>query len=343
MLLITLLACQEDSAPALVLTGWEYEWEVLSHRVSLLRVGVNQDGTADMGLIGGSYTTGEDGSDTPHYRLGYAQVAVPGAAYVEGSAEWTIGPGASGSSTVSAVAPDGCDHDVAVFLNGFSIDTDVPQSADFPADYDPSLGYTSNGFGFQLGEPVLTRRDQHDPNGTLSVQVTATVRWAPQDRDDMNAAIPYAQTGVSARVLFVCFKGDLATTSVSGGEDYAWDPPYTEQAPVTQDFSIAGDKPDGVLALTGFDLQADFTNVDGSAAGDYLRSFGVEAEGADDGEGTWSGAVTAQVTNSSAIEYGDEDSSFTADYARIGVKGATTDARVAEGTHDVGEATLTLE
>ena len=33
-------------------------------------------------------------------------------------------------------------------------------------------------------------------------------------------------------------------------------------------------------------------NVDGTAAGDYLRAFGVGVDGADDGHGTWSGTAT---------------------------------------------------
>ncbi len=343
MLLLSLLACNDAPVHALVLTGWEYEWEQLSHRVSLLKVALNQDGTADLGLIGGSYTTGQDATDTPYYRLGYADIGIPGAVYTEGSAEWTIGPDPSGTTTITATAPDGCDHDVAVYLDGFSINTDVAQSSDYPVDYDPGLGYTSNGFGFTLGEPYVVRRDQHDSGGDLSVEVTASVRWAPQDRDDMNAAIPFAQTGVSATVLFVCFKGEIVASPASSGTDYPWEPPYTDQPPMTADVSIAGKKPEGVLAFSGFELTADFTNVDGSAAGDYLRSFGVEVDGSDDGAGAWSGTSTAQITNSSLIEYGDLNASFTADYSRIGVKGAVSEARSAAGTHEVGETTISLD
>lgn len=337
MVLFLLVACTPAKpVHALVLTGWDYEWELLSHRVSLLRVELNQDATVDLGLIGGSFTTGEEGTDTPDYRLGWADIGVPGASFTTASADWVIGPAAEGTTTLTAKAPGECGDQVAAFLNGFAIDTDVAQSADYPTDYDPALGYTSNGFGFALGEPALA-------DGELAVDVTASVRWAPQDREDMNAAIPYAQTGVTADVLFVCFSGDLAAGSASGSTDYPWEPPYTEQAPMTGALDLAGSKPDGVVGATGFDLDAAFTNNDGTAAGDYLRGFGVELAGADDGAGSWTGTTTAEITNSSAIEYGDLLASFTADYARVGVKGATTTTGQVEGAHEVGETSVTLE
>ncbi len=341
MLLLILTGCaQPETVHALVLQGWEYEWESLSHRISLLQVQVNQDSTASLGLIGGSFTTGSEGTDVPHYRLEYADIGIPGAAFAEAQGTWTIGPDASGTSTLTTAAPDGCGDQMAVYLNGFGIDTGVPQSADYPADYDPSLGYTSNGFAWALGGPRLS-------GGMLSVDVKATVRWAPQDRADMNAAIPFAQTGVSADVLFVCFQGDAQGAVVSGNVDYPWNPPFTQQDPMTTPFSIVGDaqahgNKNGVVGGTGFDLQAMFTDVDGSSTGDYLRSYGVELTGSDDGKGTWSGSTTAQITNSSLIEYGDEAASFAADYTRIGVRGATTATATAEGTHDVGAATITL-
>lgn len=336
MFLLTLLACDNAPVHSLVLTGWDYDWDMLSHRVALLKVVVRQDSTADIGLVGGSYSTGDDATDTALYRVGYADIGIPGAVYTEGAADWTVGPAASGSTTISATAPEGCDHEVAVHLNGFSIDTNVPQSADYPTDYDPALGYTSNGFGFVLGEPTVT-------DGSLTVEVTATVRWAAQDRDDMNAAIPFAQTGVSANVLFVCFKGEIVPSQAGSSASYPWEPPETEQPPMTADVAITGEKPDGVLAFTGFDLVADFTNHDGTSAGDYLRSFGVEVEGSDDGSGTWSGTSTAAITNSSFIEYGQLNASFTADYARLGTRGATSELRSASGTHDVGELTIPLD
>jgi hypothetical protein len=337
MLLLTLLACQSPGDPvhALVLSGWEYDWELLSHRVSLLRVDLQQSATADLALVGGSYTTGEDASDTPNYRIGWSDIGVPGATFTEANGEWVVGPEGTSTAALTVEAPESCEN-VTAYLNGFSIETDIPQSADYPADYDPALGYTSNGFGFSLSEPTNT-------DGVLAVDVTASIRWAPQDREDMNAAIPFAQTGVSARVLFACYAGDAVTMTVSGSADYPFEPAYTEQPPMTAPVEIAGVAPDGVLGNTGFNLDAAFTNVDGSDAGDYLRSFGVELTGADDGEGNWRGTTTAQITNSSLIEFGDLLASFSASYARIGVRGSITEMRTIEGTHTVGETTINLE
>ena len=247
-----------------------------------------------------------------------------------------MGPKEMYPSSVRMSAPYDSDAKFSTYLNVFAIDTHVEQDAGYPADYDPALGYTSNGFGFMLGEPTSS-------GGTLSVDVTATVRWAPQDREDMNAAIPLARTGVSADVLFVCFKGDSTIGGVGSGAEYEWDPPYSDQPPMNAAITVEGENPDGVAGVSGFDLGAEFTNNDGSAAGDYLRSFGVELTGQDDGKGTWNGDVTTQITNSSAIAYGDLTASSSADVVRIGVRGATSEATTLEGTHDVGETTLTLD
>ena len=53
--------------------------------------------------------------------------------------------------------------------------------------------------------------------------------------------------------------------------------------------------------------------------------------------------LTAQITNSSLIEFGDLLASFSASYARIGVRGSITEMHTLEGTHTVGETTINLE
>lgn len=332
MLFLALIACAPPAEHALVLNGWSYAWSDLSHRISTLRVELAQDGTIDLALVGGSYTNGTDGTDTPNYTVAWSDIALPGGRFVEATADWMVGPDGAASTTLTAASPEGCDAPVA-YLNGFGMDTGVAQSADYPSDYDPALGYTSNGFGFQLGEAALA-------DGQLTVEATASVRWGPQDRDDMNAAIPYAQTGVHARALFVCGAHDVAPAEASGSVAYAFGPPYTEQPPLSAAVSVEGEARDGAIGLTGFDLDAAFTNVDGSAAGDYLRAFGVGVTGADDGHGAWSGTATATLSNSSAIEYGQLDAGFTVDVARAGVPGVTSTAHDTAGAHDVGSTTI---
>lgn len=334
MLWIILLACQAPVSDARVLTGWSYAWSDLSHRISVLRVDVPQEGDAELALVGGSYTNGSDGTDTPNYAVSWSDIAVPGATYAEAGADWVVGPDGRASATLEAPAPEGCDGPVAL-LNGFGLDTGIPQSADYPADYDPALGYTSNGFGFAVGEVAQA-------DGALTVDVTAEVRWGVQDRDDMNAAIPHAQTGVYARVLFVCGAQDLAAAKAEGNAAYAFDPPFTEQPTMTAALTVEGGARDGVAGLTGFALDAAFTNVDGSAAGDYLRAFGVGVTGADDGHGAWTGTATGTLSNSSAIEYGQLDAAFSVGVVRVGRRGAQQVVHDTAGSHAVGSTTVDL-
>ena len=91
MSLLLLLACA-PSDPELLLTGWEYEWEQLSHRVAFLRVGVEEDSSLSLGLIGGDWSTGTTFTDTPAYRVRYQRVAGRGLHIVRGTATFQVGP-----------------------------------------------------------------------------------------------------------------------------------------------------------------------------------------------------------------------------------------------------------
>src|SRR5688572_5325100 len=88
-----LVACSagEPNEGAL-LTGWWYGWRDLSHRISYLRVGVQPDTSLDLGLIGGTWTTGEDSTDVPDYRVRYEHVRTRFADFAQGSAELEVGP-----------------------------------------------------------------------------------------------------------------------------------------------------------------------------------------------------------------------------------------------------------
>lgn len=339
MLLVVLLACGGggEATEALVLSGWEYDWQELAHRISYLRVGLEQDSSLALGLVGGDWSTGETALDTPNYRVRYERVRTAEAAFASGELALEVGPEgtATGTATVDAGAL-GRHEGLVALLSGFEITTDVPQPEGYPADYDPALGYTSNGFGFALGEPTLA-------GDVVEVPVTATVRWGPQDRDDMNAAIPFAVTGVRVAFTVVGHDGDVARNQVIDGATYLPDNPdasawvETEQPPMEVPVSLVGEGRAGFVGWSSFDLQANLTG-DFAGEGDYLRAFGAEAIPAATDGGVWEGQVLATVSTTNLIEWTQLTAGFAGDVVRIGLADAEVDHWLVEGSHPVGAA-----
>ena len=71
---LLMLGCAEPHHSK-VWSGWNYTWERLSHRVSLLKAVMEEDGTGSMGLVGGDWSTGSSAaSDSGQYRLRYQEV-----------------------------------------------------------------------------------------------------------------------------------------------------------------------------------------------------------------------------------------------------------------------------
>ncbi|MDP2312666.1 MAG: hypothetical protein Q8P41_07160 [Pseudomonadota bacterium] len=329
-MLLFLLACAPGD-PELLLTGWQYEWETLSHRISYLRVGVEDDSSLSLGLIGGDWSTGSTFTDLPFYRVRYQRVVAPGLRVVRGTAALQVGPEPDGSTTLvldGTELPEG-DTLVAV-IDGFTLDTSGPQAEGYPEDYDPAFGYASNGFGLALGDP---ERDGTD----VRVPVDAIVRWGPQDRENMNAAIPYAVTAVTVDVALLAFDGDLEVLPVDAAADYPFDPPYTDQAPMEAPVAFEGGAREGFVAWRSFDLLA---NVEGPDAGegDYLRAFGTELVPTGADAGGFDGAVTATMSTSSAIEFTELTAGFSGELVRVGAADVVAEHFLVSGQHPTGLA-----
>lgn len=331
MLLALLIPGCAPVGEAVVTSGWGYSWELLSHRIGYLRAAVNQDTSLDLGLIGGDWSTGETGSDTPSYRMRYQTVRAMGVAFAEGTVTLDVGP--DGEAEASLHVPDAPEgrHLTAV-LQGFALDCDVPQPDDYPDDYPARYGYTSAGFGFALGEPVASA------DGGVDVPVRATVRWAPQDRDDMNAAIPHALTRVEVRALVIGSMRPPDSLELEGGAEYPYEPPYTEQPPMEL---VASAESPGAAGFIGWSAWTLDGNLTGPAAGegDYIRAMGVEAAPGADAPGRFDAAVTATFSNSSVIELTQFTAGFSGTLVRVGASAAEVEHHLVQGSHPVGVAT----
>lgn len=334
MLLLPLLACAPYSSE-LLLTGWEYEWEELSHRVSYIRIGVEEDSSLALGLVGGDWSTGATFTDTPNYRVRYQRVTAPGLQVVRGTTALQVGPDPTGTTSIvldGADLPEGAS--LVAVIDGFWLDTAVPQPEGYPAEYDPAFGYTSNGFGIALGTPERS-------GGSVTVPIEATVRWGPQDREDVNAAIPFAVTEVGVDVALLAFDGDLEALSLTGDRPYDTDPanarPFTDQPPMELPAAFDGGAREGFVAWRSFDLQL---NLAGTSVGegDYLRAFGVEAVPTQAGPASWDGSVTATMSTSSLSEWSDPHAGFAGDLVYIGLRDVVAEHFVASGSHPTGLA-----
>lgn len=339
--LLLLAGCAAGpESTGVVLTGWNYGWRDLAHRISLLRTDLRADASASLALVGGDWSNGETATDVPEYRVRHATITTRHADFAYGSVELLVASDgeATGEIVIDAASlPER--EGLRALINGFSIATGVEQTdPDYPADYDPSHGYTSTGFGFAAGIPT---RDA----GQVRVPVRVAVGWGPQDREDMNAAIPYAVTSVTVSAVIVSFDGEAADTMLASETTYA---PANPEASVwssteqpAQEIAASFDEGsrDGFVGWSAFSLQVNPTG-DFAGEGDYLRAFGVEAVGTAAKPLRWDGTVTATLSTTNLIEFTILTAGFEGTLTRIALRDAEVVDAERSGVHDVGEYEL---
>jgi hypothetical protein len=340
MILAALLACSpgpEDSAA--VLTGWNYGWRDLAHRISLLRVDLAEDGSAELGLVGGDWSTGETASDEATFRITHTMVTTGSAAFARGTVEIIVGPEGEADGEIVLDAADLPERgDLRALLSGFTIVTDVEQtSPEYPTDYDPAYGYTPTGFGFAVGRPVRS-------GDSVRIPVTARVGWGPQDREDMNRAVPHAITAVEVSALAVSFDGQATDLALTGSTTYEPENPDasiwsgTEQPPFQADASFEGGPRDSFVGWSAFTLSVNPTG-DFAGEGEYLRAFGVEADG-EAAPRAWDGTVTTTLSSTNLIEFTILTAAYDATLTRIALPDADVTVTQRTGAHPAGTESL---
>jgi len=314
---------EPDGDTHTIWAGWNHQWGLLSHRVSLIRVKAGEDGSAESGILGGDWSTGESWSDDVNTRIHQQAVTADGLEVTTGEVSITVGPDGEASVPVPDAVGD------LVVLQGFEIDTDLPlivdPGTDAP-DYDPRLGFTSRGFGMALSE------------GESGWQATATVRWGPRDRADMNAAIPLAQTAVT--IYWAAITGITETTPVviSGSQPLPHSPPNSPQVGHSEALGLTGH---GFAAIRGFSLGVDDT--DGGDGGDYLRSFGVELPPGPTGEPP--ATISAEVLTTSVIELGEMSMTYDveATWVELDPNSSRVEGETVAGKHQIGRHIIPIE
>ena len=324
----------EDSVYT-VMSGFHHSWNQLSHRVSLSEIAVLEDGTIASGIIGGDFSTGDVASDYVHFRVSQSRVTGSGLVVGHGVVEVVVGPDGVVDETVSIDVPGiGGFSTVTAAFTGFRVSSDTAQGSDYPADYDPALGYTTKGWAFSVGEPSLS-------GDTATLAVSGVKRWAPTnndtdpaDRSDMNGAIPFAQSEVAVHFAVIGFDGTLTTGGGTASIDYD-NGNYSEQPPLTETdlgVSVATDGT-GFPIIRSYDLLLEDQLTD--EFGDYIRSYGVELSDADPL------SISTELTNSSLLEIAAIRFTPTVDVAWVGLSGdAEVETVVSEGSHAIGSVTF---
>ena len=343
---ILLAACTgkaDDSASmassGVVWAGWNHTWERLSHRISAERAILNADGSAELGMVGGDWSG--DSIDFPNYRMHHSAVTADGFEVVHGQSELMVGPDGSLTVRETLEAPGvAALANQIVVLRGIDILADVPQDPEYGTEYDPGLGYCTQGFGMTAGPPSVSG-DQ------IQFDVTGTVRWGPAgpedplDRSAMNAAIPFAKTGMIVAWTVIGWEGTLSEATGAGTVDYP-NGVYSDQPPLTEadmGFVLTGGEP-GFPALRSFELQVEVPSNPGQ--GEYLRSYGVEL-------GTAGGSppvtLLTEGTNSSLVETASIRFSSAIDAVWIGLDAPEGDVIpvTVEGSPEVGYTSVGID
>ena len=179
---------------AVLMEGYHYHWDQLSHRISYLKAGVgvpDDDGSAvgHLGLLGGPWSDGRRFVDLPSYGLGYAHLQSSEVTAWYGHVPLRIPSGGRIEEPVSVSLSDLAlpqrEHWL-VALAGFCFDTDVPGEGDFNNGYDPVDGWAIKDLAVGISPALATE-------STVDFVAAAELRGGTIDRDNHNEAMLHAQ------------------------------------------------------------------------------------------------------------------------------------------------------
>lgn len=161
---------------------------------------------------------------------------------------------------LAAVGFDGAGA-IAVVLDGFEIDTDIPQPAGYPDAYDPGDGYAIRALGASVGDATIEGTD-------LSFTVGARLELGRSGEADMDRAAAAARARVTVRYAVV------ALAEAPAVEHVAYDVECRPGADVgVASFDLAPDAR-AVPALTAFSVE-----VGPDVEGTFVRELAVLLDG----------------------------------------------------------------
>ena len=317
-------AAESISGPThTIWAGWNHTWGMLSHRASYIQVETGEGNTGSSGIVGGDWSTGDTWSDDVEYRIHQQHITGEVLQVELGSASLLVGPEGTEQTNVAIDMTDAS----LVVLQGFSFNTDIEQSEDYPDEYDPALGYTSRGFG--MGVSL---------SDDGSVDVSASVQWGPRDREDMNNAMAFAQTEVTVHFAALTGFSSSEGAHYAGTQDLAHDPPLSDQQGLSERLSWNGF---GFAAIESFELE--LFDTDGGDGGDYLRSFGVELAPTENGNPP--STIEAEILTTAPLELGTMSmaANVNAVWIPLDASSSRIEGVTVSGSHPVGSHSVPID
>ena len=301
----TLATVLPEGSRVVALQAADWAWEGFNHRVSQLGVWPTLSETgelasAELTFVGGDFTTGAIAEDDALVSARWVSMAAGQAVWLDVRAMVPSSEELVQRIDISQLRPLWGDADVVAALVGVRFNTGVEQSDTYPEGYDPSLGFTSRGFG------VFATLDATRQPDAVEVSIRFEHGLAEDEvlRADMNAAMPFAQTEAEIRIVLFT-PANSAPSEVFSHEfqfEQPGDPPRftTALQPEPTDelrnfVTAAPGAPAGNVALSGFNLkffnhcepgddcygQGECNEVcefQGFAPGEYIRRFAVGVE-----------------------------------------------------------------
>jgi hypothetical protein len=275
---IFLIACQPpEFKDSTMWSGFQYEWEELSHRISLVQTQLHEDGAITMGMIGGDWSTGALFSDQLQFRMHQQQITDPYFRTTHGESTLILEGNLSTSQEITL--EEGV---VGVSLRGFRINTDIEQEAEYPTEYSPVHGYTSRGFQFSI-EPNIEEQ---------TATLTAHIDWGPQDRSIMNEAMQIARTELTIYWTQIKHNQSPSSNNMTFSETLPHEPPFSDHEFRAQEIEH---ETQTAIGIRSFSLS--LTDQEESDMGSYWRNMGIEITPISTGS-----SVVMSASNSSLIE-----------------------------------------
>lgn len=335
--------------PIVLWQGYRYDWDEISHRVAYLRssVGAPDDAgsfPAEIGIIGGNFSTGGFGADVPVWTLSWLDVRSERVQVAQASIPFAIGPTGyaeiAGQVDLEALGMQDWPL-LTVALRGVTFDTDVPPEPGGDPDYDVSDGWTPQRMGAGVGAAT---RD----GATLSFPAWMAFKAGPLDRPPMNATVPFANVAGVLDVAVIGARGSLVGGTLVADDYILRDPPFTDIDALPQadrTLVIAGEAgPElGIPLLRSWEM---LLNESLGEEGRYLRAFGTRLESLDYDPSSGEARTVWDLfcSHSSIVEEGDIEVVYTveADLLQVSDADGSVTLSSASAASELGPLELTL-
>ena len=328
---------------AVLMEGYHYHWDQLSHRISYLKAGVgvpDDDGSAvgHLGLLGGPWSDGRRFVDLPSYGLGYAHLQSSEVTAWYGHVPLRIPSGGRIEEPVSVSLSDldlpQREHWL-VALAGFCFDTDVPGEGDFNNGYDPVDGWAIKDLAVGISPALATE-------STVDFVAAAELRGGTIDRDNHNEAMLHAQVDADLAYLVLGFdNGEVFDAGLGATTHHRFTDPLPSEERIFGEGQLSATiptSPGEALALPllrGWGFHLNRSNAE-AGEGRYLRQLGATLSdfSYDSGSGDATIRFDAYASNVSSFPMGHNQVQFEADVSVLRLpadSGSYTRASV-EGT-----------